>query len=81
MKKLVLTIDCAKTKTATSIHQSIASQLSFPTYYGHNLDALHDCLSDTLLEHAVILKWKDTAHSKKIISIKEIKALLKTALA
>lgn len=28
------------------LHENFASALGFPTYYGHNLDALADCLRD-----------------------------------
>ena len=28
------------------IHASLARQLEFPEWYGGNLDALHDCLTD-----------------------------------
>lgn len=27
-------------------HRDVAEKLSFPTYYGRNLDAFNDCLSD-----------------------------------
>lgn len=32
--------------SAAEIHRSIARQLDLPDYYGHNLDALHDCLTE-----------------------------------
>lgn len=28
------------------MHRAIAAALQFPNYYGHNLDALNDCLGD-----------------------------------
>ncbi len=32
--------------TRREIHEYIAGKMSFPAYYGHNLDALYDCLTD-----------------------------------
>ncbi|MEU8136522.1 barstar family protein [Streptodolium elevatio] len=32
--------------TEEDMHRTIASTLGFPGYYGHNLDALNDCLGD-----------------------------------
>ena len=37
------------------IHQSLAQQLDFPAWYGGNLDALHDCLSDLHEETTISL--------------------------
>ena len=40
--------------TRSALHENLAAQLGFPVWYGHNLDALYDCLTDlgedTLLE-------------------------------
>ncbi|MDB6121068.1 MAG: barnase inhibitor [Pedosphaera sp.] len=38
--------DCAKWEDETQLHRAFAESLQFPEYYGHNLDALNDCLSD-----------------------------------
>jgi ribonuclease inhibitor len=65
MKKVLLNIDCEEIKTPELLHAYIAKKLSFPKYYGANLDALKDCMSDVSLEHVVTLKWKDSATSKK----------------
>ena len=36
-------------------HEILARELQFPSYYGHNLDALHDCLTDVSAETVIIL--------------------------
>ena len=36
----------AKWETEESMHDDFAATLSFPDYYGRNLDALNDCMSD-----------------------------------
>ena len=32
--------------TPQKAHEALAGALAFPDYYGHNLDALHDCLTE-----------------------------------
>ena len=39
-------IDCDKMTDRASAHAHIAEALGFPEYYGNNLDALFDCLTD-----------------------------------
>jgi ribonuclease inhibitor len=39
-------IDCAEISTSRSLHNAFAEALSFPEWYGKNLDALHDVLSE-----------------------------------
>ncbi len=38
--------DCSRWYSEKEMHSKLASQLNFPGYYGRNLDALNDCLSD-----------------------------------
>jgi len=44
MKTVV--IDCAVISDKAALHQALAQALCFPDYYGNNLDALYDCLTD-----------------------------------
>ena len=44
MRKVVLNFDGMNSKE--EIQEYLAEQMEFPFYYGKNLDALHDCLTD-----------------------------------
>ena len=44
MKTCIL--DCARMTERAAAHAYIARALNFPDYYGKNLDALYDCVTD-----------------------------------
>lgn len=39
-------IDGEQLETRDALHDSLARQLRLPSWYGRNLDALYDCLTD-----------------------------------
>lgn len=39
-------LDGAALPTCAAFHTRVAEELMFPDYYGRNLDALYDCLTD-----------------------------------
>lgn len=43
------TIDFSNATTRSDIHDILATALSLPEYYGRNLDALYDCLSEMFI--------------------------------
>ena len=55
-------LDIATLFSKDAFHQAICNALSLPPYYGSNLDALFDCLSDIssdtqlILQHAASLE-------------------------
>ena len=51
MKLIKLNIERMQTRQA--LHQYLAESLGFPDYYGANLDALFDCLTDIQQETLV----------------------------
>lgn len=63
MKKHV--IDGASITDWESFHDTFAQEFAFPGYYGRNMDAWNDCMSDIegpislLIENAGVLKEKN----------------------
>ena len=53
-----ITIDCAGITNSAEFHQAIAAAMEFPDYYGKNLDALFDCLTELDREtHLILQNW------------------------
>ena len=42
----IVTIDCCTIEDRDHFHTAMAEALEFPGWYGKNLDALHDCLTE-----------------------------------
>jgi hypothetical protein len=42
----VVPVEASGWTTEADLHRDLAAALDFPGYYGHNLDALNDCLRD-----------------------------------
>lgn len=42
----MITLDATQMGSRKEAHRYLQQQLSFPDYYGCNLDALYDCLTD-----------------------------------
>lgn len=47
-------LDCRQMRGKRKAHTYIAGSLSFPDYYGHNLDALYDCLREMPEAHIIL---------------------------
>ncbi len=60
----VIILDCAEFKSRTAAHRYIKRKLGFPEYYGENLDALHDCLSELASDTAVVILNADFAGNR-----------------
>ena len=41
-----VTLDALRLQQKEEAHKYLRSALNFPEYYGENLDALHDCLTE-----------------------------------
>ena len=40
-----ITVNCTTIQSLQELHGLLKKELSFPDWYGSNLDALHDCLT------------------------------------
>jgi RNAse (barnase) inhibitor barstar len=45
----LISFDTSQWKSEVDMHASLKAKLSFPDYYGHNLNALNECLRDDLV--------------------------------
>ena len=53
-----ITVDCAGIPDKAALHRALAQALSFPDYYGKNLDAMYDCLMDIRQDTTLaLLHW------------------------
>ncbi len=84
----IVKLDCKRMREKKAAHEYIAEALGFPEYYGHNLDALYDCLHETgecriILQDtcaldsdfggALLSTFRDAAASSRWLDLEEIK--------
>ena len=54
MKRVV--IDGEKITSMSDVHDLMSKELGFPTFYGRNLDAMYDCLTDVSSEAEIVVE-------------------------
>ena len=52
-------LDVSACKSAEELHRALADGLHFPAWYGGNLDALHDCLTDLTEPSELVICGED----------------------
>ena len=73
-----VTLNCEKLLQRKQAHQYLAQMLDFPDYYGKNLDALFDCLTE-LGECTIILEGGDMLRQSDSYGAKVLKVLEEAA--
>lgn len=65
-----ITLDGNRLGDAAQVHDYLKETLDFPEYYGKNLDALYDCLTDLAdIEITITAPDKDGAIFQKVLRI------------
>jgi ribonuclease inhibitor len=52
-------LDALKMTDIEETHKYLAKELGFPDYYGNNLDALYDCLTEYCYDSFIVIKNSD----------------------
>ena len=74
MKTIIL--DGNEIISMSDIHNIFSEELNFPEYYGRNLDALYDCLSDVSEEVEIIIENKAELEEDLGVSFEKLCCLL-----
>jgi RNAse (barnase) inhibitor barstar len=57
-------VDCDRARSRSAVLRAIVKAVDFPEFFGSNLDALYDCLCDTVLDQkAGLFLWFHNLHS------------------
>lgn len=73
MKHIIL--DGASLPDSEALHRALETALDFPAWYGHNLDALYDCLTD--LAEPPELEIKNGDDLQRNLGAKKMRGFLK----
>lgn len=60
----VFVVDCDRARSRSAVLRAIAKAVDFPEFFGSNLDALYDCLCDTIQDQKTgMFLWLHNLHS------------------
>ena len=66
---MLILCDFARLDTADAVYDYLEQELSFPAWFGRNLDALHDCLTDIGTPTCLILTGASTPCGKRFLPV------------
>ncbi|HUH60220.1 MAG TPA: barstar family protein [Candidimonas sp.] len=70
-------VDCDRARSRSAVLRAVVKAVDFPEFFGGNLDALYDCLCDTVLDQKVgLFLWFDKLHSGDPALADDAKAIL-----
>ena len=66
-------------KSRKALHDALARQLSLPDWYGRNLDALYDCLTEITEDSEIILRNPSLLYENLGVYAKMVEAVMRDA--
>ena len=76
-----VTISGASFSSMEEIHDFLARELAFPSYYGKNLSALYDVLTETDLETEITVDFTDMEEGKLKESLLRMASVIGDAMS
>ena len=77
----IVTIDCSTIADRDGFHTAMEEALGFPSWYGRNLDALHDCLTDISEDTRIhLVNWADAEEKLGNYARSAKRAILEAAI-
>lgn len=70
-------VDCDRARSKSAVLRAIVKAVDFPEFFGSNLDALYDCLSDTVIDQkSGLFLWFHKLHTGDPLLAPDAKAIL-----
>lgn len=74
---MVFVVDCDRARSRSAVLRAVVKSIDFPEFFGGNLDALYDCLCDTVLDQKVgLFLWFHNLHSGDPALADDAKAII-----
>lgn len=72
-----LTVECDRARSRSAVLRAIVKAVDFPEFFGNDLDALYDCLCDTVLDQKTgLYLWFNKLHTGDPVLEEDAKAII-----
>lgn len=72
-----IVVDCDRARSRSAVLRAVAKAVDFPEFFGSNLDALYDCLCDTVIDQRDgLFLWFYKLHTGDPILADDARAVL-----
>ena len=73
-----LTVECDRARSRSAVLRAIVKAVDFPEFFGNDLDALYDCLCDTVMDQKTgLYLWFNKLHTGDPSLAEDAQAILR----